>query len=308
MAIPDFQSIMLPLLKHLADGKEHSSQDIYEAMEKTFSLSREEREELLPSGKQRVFVNRIGWAKSYLKLSELIASTQRGFYKITNNGLHVLEDKDLSHIDVKFLFSVSDLFAKRYGKQRIQAAQRDTNLVNGISAHSRTPEENIEVGLSAIDNALTQELLIKIRSASPRFFEKVVLELLLKMGYGGSRQDAGTLTGKGSDEGIDGIINEDRLGLDSIHIQAKRWNNTVTRPEIQKFAGALQGKRARKGIYITTSSFTKEAYAFIDAIDSTIVLIDGERLAKLMIEYGVGVSTVQTFSIYRIDSDFFIEE
>lgn len=308
MAIPDFQRIMLPLLKYLADGKEHSSQDIYDSMEKAFPLSREEREALLPSGKQRVFVNRIGWAKSYLKLSELIESTQRGFYKITNNGLRALEDNDLSHIDVKFLFSVSNLFVKRYGKQRKKAAQPEANLGNGISDHGRTPEEDIEAGLSAIDNALTQELLTKVRSCSPRFFEKVVLELLLKMGYGGSRQDAGSLTGKGSDEGIDSIINEDRLGLDSIHIQAKRWNNTVSRPEIQKFAGALQGKRAKKGIYITTSSFTKEALTFTKAIDSTIVLIDGERLARLMIEYGVGVTTVQTFRIKRIDSDFFIEE
>lgn len=308
MAIPDFQSIMLPLLKHLADGKEHSSQDIYEALEKTFPLSRDEREELLPSGKQRVFVNRIGWAKSYLKLSELIESTQRGFYKITTNGSHALEDEHLSHIDIKYLFKISDLFAKRYGKQKNNPVQTQAGQDKVLSPFARTPEEDIETGLSAIDNALTQELLAKIRSCSPRFFEKVVLELLLKMGYGGSRLDAGKLTGKGSDEGIDGIISEDRLGLDSIHIQAKRWSNTVSRPEIQKFAGALQGKRAKKGIYITTSSFTKEAHAFINAIQSTIVLIDGDRLARLMIEYGIGVSTMQTFSIKRIDSDFFIEE
>lgn len=302
MPIPDFQSTMLPLLRFLGDGKLRSNQEIYEALEGQFSLTDEEKRQLLPSGKQRVFINRVAWAKSHLKQAGLLDSPRRGYYRITERGRTLLESNPRS-IDCRRLQEFPEYVDFRTGKKTPHESEPQD-----VCSEEQTPEEIIELGFKKINHNLAQELLSSIKGCSSRFFERLVIDLLLAMGYGGSRQEAGKLTGEGSDEGIDGIINEDKLGLDVIYVQAKRWENGVSRPEIQKFAGALQGKRAKKGVYITTSSFTPGAIDFAKSIDSKIILIDGERLTELMIEHGVGVSIVQTYHLKKVDADYFLEE
>ncbi len=308
MAIPDFQSILLPLLNYLSDGEEHSNQDIYEALESHFKMTDEEKKEFLPSGKQRVFVNRAAWAKSYLKQADLVEAVRRGYYKITELGKKVVFEDKPARIDIQFLMKFPAFVAFRSGRNNGEQQAEKVNKQIDVCASEKTPEEYIEFGFNAVSQKIRQELQATIKSCSARFFEKMVVDLLLSMGYGGSRQEAGALTSKGSDEGIDGIINEDKLGLDVIYIQAKHWENNVSRPEIQKFAGALQGKRAKKGIFITTSGFTKEAHEFVKSIDNKIVLIDGERLAELMVEHNVGVDVVQAFYLKKVDADYFAEE
>lgn len=306
MTIPDFQTIMLPLLEILSDGANHSNQQIAEALGNRFALTDQEMTELLPSGKQKIFINRIGWAKSFLRQGALIVSTDRGQYRITTEGQDVLSGKP-EKIDVAFLMRLPTFVVKRHGKVNDDKGKENISGYNDEKPLDKTPEEYIEFGFDSIIQGLKQELLDNIKKCSFYFFEKLVIDLLLAMGYGGSRQEAGSLTRKGGDEGIDGIISEDKLGLDLIYIQAKRWDGSVSRPEIQKFAGALQGKRARKGIYITTSTFTREAHEYSQRIDIKIVLIDGNRLAELMVDHGVGVAVVQTYQLKKIDSDYFVE-
>jgi restriction system protein len=299
MAIPDFQTIMLPLLQYFSDKKTHSNQNTYEVMAERFRLTEEELSELLPSGKQSVFSNRVAWAKSHLKQAGLIESPERGVYRITERGLEVLRDAP-ERITISYL--------RKYPEFRRFRGERDTEPIPPVGANDeKTPQEHIEYGYQQIKEELTEEILKQVKACSPFYFEKIVVDLLLAMGYGGSRAESGQVTQKTGDGGIDGIINEDKLGLDVIYIQAKRWENPVSRPEIQKFAGALQGKRAKKGIFITTSSFSRESHEFARSIDSKIILIDGERLAKLMIEHNVGVVVGQTYEIKRMDSDYFIE-
>lgn len=304
MSIPDFQSIMLPLLVLLADGAEHSNQEIYEGLENQFGMTEEEKSRLLSGGKQTVFINRIAWAKTHLKQAGLIESSRRGVYKISALGENIVRKEKPSRIDVRYLMRFPSFVQFRQGK----ANSKENEAVTERYGTEITPEEHIEFGMNSIAQKVKQELLLNIKSCSFYFFEKLVIDIILAMGYGGSRHDAGKLTKRGSDEGIDGIINEDKLGLDVIYLQAKRWENTIGRPEIQKFAGALQGKRAKKGIYITTATFTKEAYEFASSIDSKIILIDGDRLAELMIEHDVGVTTMQVFRLKKVDSDYFVEE
>lgn len=307
MPIPDFQMMMLPLLKCLVDGKEHQNSDIYEKLEDKFDMTEKEKQELLPSGKQRVFVNRIGWAKSYLKQAGLVESPKRGYYKISQEGSEVLA-KNPEKIDINYLMKFPSFVEFRRGKDNDNDKKLKEPIQDNCDTTEKTPEEYIEIGVDSIVKKLKQEIVLTIKSCSPLFFEKLVIDLLLSMGYGGSRQEAGRLTNKGSDEGVDGIINEDKLGLDVIYVQAKRWEGSVSRPEIQKFAGALQGKRANKGIYITTSFFTKEAQEFTKSITSKIILIDGDKLSELMIEHDVGVNVVQTFKLKKIDTDYFVED
>jgi restriction system protein len=301
MSIPDFQSIMLPLLKYLGDKKEKSNQEITQDLAKFYNLSSEEINRLLPSGNQQIFANRVAWAKSYLKQSLLIISPRRGHYQITSNGLKVLRANP-GRIDIKFLTQFPE-FANFRGKGK-KAEQSG----NDEQPESKTPEEYIEFGFQKIIEDLSRDLLGKVKECPPKFFERLVIDLLLAMGYGGSRQEAGKVIGTSGDGGIDGIINEDKLGLDSIYVQAKRWEGTVGRPEIQRFAGALQGKRARKGVFITTSSFTKDAFDYVSRIDSKIILIDGENLANLMIEHNIGTAKVSSYDIKKIDSDYFVDE
>lgn len=302
MAIPDYQSIMLPLLRYTGDNQEHSLLEAIEKLSQHFKLTDEELKQLLPSGRQGIFVNRVGWASTYMKKARLLESTRRGYLKITERGLSVLKDMP-SHININFLDQFEEF-------KEFRALKKDKSAETSIieQNQSSTPAEIFENSYQALKETLANDLLSQIKLSPPSLFEKIVVELLVKMGYGGSRTDAGKAIGKSGDEGIDGIIKEDRLGLDIIYIQAKRWENTVSRPEIQKFAGALQGQRAKKGIFITTSDFSREAIEYTSRIESKIVLIDGEQLTQLMIDYNIGVNTVSNYEIKRIDSDYFAEE
>ncbi len=300
MAIPDYQTIMLPLLKHVGDQKEHSVREAIVHLADYFDLNEIERRELLPSGQQAIFNNRVGWARTYLKKAGLLDSQRRGYMTITERGLETLRSSP-ERIDVKFLDQFDEFKEFRAPKK----GESDETLA---SVAPNTPEEALDNAYQSIKDDLANDLLDQIKRSSPGLFEKLVIELLLKMGYGGSRKDAGQAVGKSGDEGIDGIIKEDRLGLDTIYIQAKRWENTISRPEIQKFAGALQGQRARKGIFITTSNYSREARDYISKIDTKIVLIDGEELAQFMIDHNIGVTPVANYELKKVDSDYFVEE
>ena len=300
MAIPDYQSIMLPLLKLALDKKEHSMQDTIERLAALFNLSESERRELLPSGQQEIFDNRVGWARTYLKKAGLIDSPKRGIFVITEKGLSVLKTNP-PKINVAFLRQYPEFVEFQTVKKESKETEEDVSS-------QQTPEESLEYGYQKLRQALAQDLLNKIKSCSPSFFEKLVVELLVKMGYGGSRRDAGQAIGKSGDEGIDGIIKEDKLGLDVIYIQAKKWEGVVGRPEIMKFVGALQGQHARKGIFITTSYFTEDAMQYAKKVDSKIILLDGDELSKLMIDHDIGVARMASYDIKRIDSDYFSEE
>ena len=306
MAIPDYQSFFMPLLRYAGDGASHRLGDAYEDLSSEFGLTQEERKELLPSGRQPVVNNRIGWAKTYLVKAGLLESVRRGYFAITDRGKTVLEENP-EKLDVKYLCRFSEFveFQRPSGVAGTASAEEIESTATDNSS-STNPEEALESAYQSLKRALAAELLQTIKTSSPAFFENLVVDLLVRMGYGGSRQEAGSATKLSGDGGIDGIINEDRLGLDSIYIQAKRWDgNPVGRPEIQKFAGALMGQRAKKGVFITTSSFSLHAMDFVKSIDATIVLIDGKRLADLMIEHNVGVTTVAAYDIKRIDSDYF---
>jgi len=303
MAIPDFQSVMRPLMDILRDGKEHAMRETLDRLASHFELTDEEKDRLLPSGRQAVFTNRVSWAKTHLRMAGLIEPTAKGVFKITGRGLELLKANH-DRIDLRLL-------RKQPGYLEARDRKRDKPDGNGELVSSdaeQTPEEMMEQSFEALRESLGREILAKLKSASPSFFERLVVELLVRMGYGGTRKDAGEAIGKSGDEGIDGIIKEDRLGLDTIYIQAKKWEQTVGRPEIQKFAGALQGVRARKGIFITTSDFSREAAEYASRIESKIVLIDGEQLWNLMIDFGIGVSTTATYEVKRIDNDYFGEE
>ncbi len=306
MAIPDYQTLMLPVLKLASDEKEHKVSQTVEMLADEFHLTTEERNELLPSGNQAVFNNRVGWARSYLKQAGLLASSKRGFFTITSKGIELLATKP-EKIDTSVLEQYPEFieFKNRKKEKSDSEAQEVTSTELEFNL---TPEDALASAYKKLRSALESELLGAVKESSPSFFERLVVDLLVKMGYGGNRQDAGKALGKSGDSGIDGIINEDRLGLDIIYIQAKRWEGSVGRPEIQKFAGALQGQRARKGVFITTSSFTSEAKEYASLIESKIILIDGEHLSKLMVEHNVGVSTVGLYEVKKLDSDYFDNE
>jgi len=304
MAIPDFQSLMLPLLKVVADGREYRLRDAVELLAEEFYLTDEERQQLLPSGRYPTFDNRIAWAKTYLKKAGLIDQPRRAFFQITERGREVLKTSP-KLINMKFLEQFPEYIAFKENSDQTEAQQQ---VAPSIAVQNETPEELIEGGAKTIRKELAEEILQRIKGCTPTFFERLVVELLVKMGYGGTRQDAGRAIGRSGDEGIDGVIHEDRLGLDVIYLQAKRWENVVGRPEIQKFVGALQGQRAKKGVFITTSDFTKEAVEYVRNIDNKVVLINGALLANLMIDHDVGVSLAATYEIKKIDSDYFLEE
>lgn len=302
--IPDYQTLMLPVLKSVADGKEYKFREIADSIAKNFGLTEEELGCLLPSGNQSIFDNRVGWAKTYLKKACLIEYKGKGVLKITERGKQVLKDSP-QKIDNKFLKQYdefNDFQNKVNPKEEKQETETDYK--------NQTPEELIETAFHDFQKSLAEELLDKIRNVSPSFFEKLVVALLVKMGYGGSIKDAGQAIGRTGDEGIDGIIKEDKLGLDVIYIQAKRWkeNNVIGRPEIQKFVGALAGQGAKKGVFITASSFTKEALDYKPMNDTKVILIDGMKLANLMIEYNLGVAQLHCYELKKLDNDYFDEE
>lgn len=302
MAIPDYQSIMLPLLRLARNGDEQQVRDVTERLANEFHLTEMERKELLPSGTQSTFSNRVGWARTYMTKAGLLESPRRGYFKITQRGMDLLA-KNIGEINVKLLEQYPEFIEFR---TKHQEATQSKNAIETDTL--QTPWEQLENAYQKLRNDLAAELLKTVRECSPSFFEQLVIDVLVKMGYGGSRKDAGRAIGRSGDEGIDGIINEDRLGLDIIYVQAKRWQAAIGRPEIQKFAGALQGHRAKKGIFITTSTFSREAVDYVSKIDSKIVLIDGGQLSQLMIDHSVGVVPVTAYEVKKIDNDYFLED
>jgi restriction system protein len=301
MSIPDYQTVMLPLLNELTDGKEHSLQDVIEALAGAFNLSASERQELLPSGGQFIFHNRVGWARTYLKKAGLLCTPRRGIMQLTDRGRQVLSGRP-KRVDAKFLRQFPEFL-------EFQGGREDTPPGVESSAEQLDPQENMEAGYQQIRKELSAELLGRIKSCSPSFFERLVVELLLKMGYGGSRRDFGHAIGKPGDGGIDGVIKEDKLGLGAIYLQAKRWDEgQVGSKDVQAFVGALHGRKANKGVFITTSGFSKPAQDYVKDIQDKVILIDGHTLAELLIDHGVGVSTVATYELKKIDSDYFSED
>lgn len=304
MAIPDYQTLMLPVLRLAGNGGEHRFRDAVETLADEFQLTEEERKELLPSGTQALFTNRVGWARSYLKQAGLLSSPKRGYFAITPTGQELL-GSGIDRVDNTVLQNYPSF--QEFKKRRRTTENGDESDSGNDSPESttQTPEDQIATAYKIIRANIEKEILENIMAGSPSFFEQLVIDLLVKMGYGGSKADAGKAIGKSGDGGIDGIIKEDKLGLDVIFVQAKRWEGNVSRPEIQKFAGALQGQRAKKGIFITTSSFTREAAVFASSIDTKIILIDGERLASLMFDHSVGVTSYGSYELKRIDTDYF---
>lgn len=299
MAIPDFQSLMRPLLEEHKDGREHVNRELVAVLAERFGLTEDERREMLPSGGARLFDNRVGWAKTHILKAGLLCAPRRAISKITDIGIKALRDYP-DRIDLKVLQEFED-----YREFRTVRRSPDEEYSEVATTPSKTPEELLDFAYLEVRKQVEFDLLEQIKNNPPLFLEKVVVDLVVTMGYGGSRKDAGEAIGKSGDEGIDGIIKEDPLGLDIIYLQAKRWEGPVGRPEIQKFAGALQGQRAKKGIFITTSSFTNDALDYVSKIETKIILIDGIRLTKLMFDYGIGVASSSVYEVKRIDSDYF---
>lgn len=306
MPIPDYQALMLPVLTVAAEGAIRVPAAA-ETVADRLGLSDEEREEMLPSGKQRVLHNRIHWAKFYMTKAGLIASPQRGVFVATEAGTALLNQQP-ARIDVERL-KAYPAFRAFYDQTGTSQPIDQAAAVAEATASGATPEEQIDAASGLLASALKADLLARIIEQSPAFFERLIVELLVAMGYGGSHEDAARRLGKSGDGGIDGIIDEDRLGLDRIYVQAKRYapGSAVGRPEIQGFVGSLVGLGASKGVFVTTSSFSKQAQDYARGLQQRIILIDGERLCDLMIEFDVGVRRYRSIEVKRIDEDFFSE-
>ena len=299
MAIPNFQTIMLPLLQLASDGKAHNVVIATEKLAQSFNLTEDEKLDLIPSGSPR-FYNRVSWAKTHLKKAGLINYPQRGYFQITNKGCDVLKEKP-SEINMKYLMRFDEYVEFR------KAYQAGSKEEHNDEDEELTPEEEFDKAYQKIRNDLADELLDTILKCSPSFFEKLVLDLLFAMGYGGTQREATRSIGRSGDGGVDGVIDEDRLGLENIYIQAKRWQpeNKVGRPQIQAFVGALTGKNARKGVFISTSDFTNDARNYVKSLNIKVVLINGDRLTNHLIDFGVGLSTRSKYEIKHLDSDYF---
>jgi len=294
--------MFLPFLQCLADGQAKHTSVVQEAIERSLLISEEDRQEMIPSGQSSKVANRVGWTRTHLNKAGLVEQVTRGHYRITPAGLALVASPPL-RLDLKFLDSIprhKEWFhaPKKDGLPELLTVKEETDI---------PPNERIEDAFEELNNSLASSLLEAMLAMDPFRFEKLVIDLLFAMGYGGSREEAARVTQKSNDEGIDGVINEDRLGLDVIYVQAKRWKNPVGRPEIQSFVGALAGKQAHKGVFITTSSFGPSAVDYALMVPQKVILIDGSRLASLMIEHNIGVSITRTLSLKRIDSDYFEE-
>ncbi len=300
--IPDFQKIMLPVLELLKDKHEHTLKELISRISINFDLSDDEKKELLPSGGQTIISNRVGWARTYLKKAGLLASPKRATFVITDAGVKILNSKP-EKINVAFLKALPEF--KKW--QDDYSSKENSDEIISESVIDKTPQELLDISFKQITSELRNELLDVVKGCSPLFFENLVVDLIVKMGYGGSKQEAGRAVGKSGDGGIDGIINEDKLGLDTIYLQAKRWENTVPVKEVRDFAGALLGQKARKGIFITTSEFPKSAYDYVKNIEHKIILINGIRLTELMIENNLGLSVQMKYEVKKIDTDYFEE-
>lgn len=313
MTIPKYDELYNVVLKVLSDGKNYNNNDIVKIVSDELNLSEEERLELLPSKTMTVIKSRIGWSRTYLKNAGLIESKKRNYSNITEEGLRVFD----LNVDVnnEYLMNYESFVAfttrsKTPKKKYANAKLSEFALNSAQEQNNLTPEESLDVAYSQINNELASNLLDHILENSPIFFERLVVQLLLNMGYGDFREDAGFNTLATNDEGIDGIINEDKLGLEKIGIQAKRYarDNIVGRPLIQSFVGALMGKHLNKGVFITSSSFSSNAIEYAESqVNLSIVLIDGDTLANLMIEHDLGVSTEKIYRVKKLDSDFFDE-
>lgn len=307
MGVPDFQAFFYPILKYSSDGQEHSLDEIRAFLTQKFSLTDEDKAERVPSGTQTKFDNRIYWTKSYFSKAKLIENTKRSHFKITDRGLKFLQKFD-SNISINDLKTIEEFKEFNNGNAFISDSTT-IETKTGIDSllEIKTPLEKLEETYQYIQHELASELLEKIRLNTWQFFEDLVVDLMVKMGYGGSRSKAGESIKRTNDEGIDGIINEDKLGLDVIYLQAKMWKTetSIGRPEIQKFVGALHGQRAKKGVFITTSSFSKGAIEYVKVIEPKVILIDGKTLTNLMIEFNVGTTTVESYQIKKIDLDYF---
>lgn len=302
--VPDFQSFFRPLLEVIQDGSSYSTTDLYQLLARHFDLSEKAKSEVLPSGKQKTYMNRIAWAKTYLKKAGLLEQPARAVVQITPAGKQLLLTAP-ARIDVGFLKNYSEEFLDFHTMDKDSTAGNETTVSYGKPQDTDTPDIVMATAFKSIQKALAADLLVKVKEGSPDFFEQLVVDLLINMGYGGAVPDNGHVTPSSADGGIDGLIKEDKLGLDVIYIQAKRWENTVHRPEIQKFIGALAQHGAKKGVFITTSNFSKGAIECRPMNDTRIILIDGQELASLMIEHNLGVSIKETFHLKRMDTDYF---
>lgn len=302
--IPTYEQIMLPLLKLLSDSKEHSLSEAHDFLAEQFKLTDTERDELLPSGQQPIFRNRLGWARTYMKKAGLLTTPIRAHFKITERGLSLLKDKP-KEITAQLLTQYQE-FVDFKSIKRTKESGEEQNEHDFTSA-DKTPEEALEYAYQKLRSELAKEVLDVVKSCTYTFFEKLVVDLIIKMGYGGTRKDAGQALGKSGDGGIDGIVKEDKLGLDTIYLQAKKWEGSIPVKEVRDFTGALASKKAKKGIFITTSTFPASVYEFVNQVEYKIVLIDGAQLANLMIEYNVGLSTINDYQVKKIDFDYFEE-
>ncbi|MES3012555.1 MAG: restriction endonuclease [Pseudomonadota bacterium] len=309
MTIPDYESLMLPLLELVRDGSDVHMKEAIERLGRQLGLSAEELRTMLPSGVSTTFGSRLSWAKTYLKQAGLLEQPRRGVVRLTSRGAAVLGQSP-SRVDNQLLQRFPEFleFRSRTKSVKQEPLEPMSAEADRVAASPKPPHEQVDDAMKEINATLASDLVATIKDCTPVFFEELVVKLLLRMGYGGSRQEAGRAVGRSGDGGIDGIINEDRLGLDAIYIQAKRWEGTVGRPEIMKFVGALAGQRANKGVFISTSTYTQEARDYAAQSQYKVVLIDGERLAQLMIEYNLGVSVAAVYEVKRIDNDFFVDE
>jgi restriction system protein len=307
MAIPDYETLMLPVLKVAGDGHEHRIGDVVDQLARDFGLTEEERRQILPSGRQATFANRVGWAKTYLVQAGLLEATRRAHFKITDRGKKSLAEGP-PRIDNKYLSQFAE-FLQFKERGKVPGIEASTGVDETATAplHAETPDELLRGTVKHIEAALKKELLDRILAAPPAFFERLIVALLLAMGYGGSREEAGRIVGRSGDGGIDGVIDQDALGLDRVYVQAKRYRgeNAVSEPEIRAFSGSLGAAKANKGVFVTTSYFTQPAQNFAERHPCKIVLIDGERLAALMIRHNVGVRIDETLYLKKVDEDFF---
>jgi len=310
MGIPDYQTLMLPVLKIAGDGREHRIGDVVSQLAQDFGLTAEEQQQRLPSGKQFTFANRVHWARTYLVQAGLLEATKRAHFKITDRGRKALAEGP-PRIDVEYLMQFPE-FVQFKERSWVPGSEIALEFVESLAVAPQveTPDELLRSTAKQIETALKKELLSRILAAPPSFFEGLIVGLLLAMGYGGSREEAGKIVGRSGDGGIDGVIDQDALGLDRVYVQAKRYaaEHGVSEPEVRAFSGSLGAAKANKGVFVTTSYFSQPALNFVERHPYTIVLIDGERLADLMVRHNVGVRIDETLYLKKVDEDFFVEE
>jgi restriction system protein len=310
MAIPDYETLMLPLLKIAGDGQEHRISDAVNQLGRDFKLTQEERQQLLPSGKQTTFANRVHWAKTYLAQAGLLEATKRAHFRITERGRKVLAENPL-RIDNEYLSQFAE-FTQFRERSRVAGKPKSSQAaeIPVTPVQTQTPDELLRSTVKQIETVLGKDLLDRILVAPPPFFESLIIKLLLAMGYGGSQENSGRIVGQSGDGGIDGVIDQDALGLDRVYVQAKRYaiESAVSEPEIRAFSGSLGAAKANKGVFVTTSYFTQPARSFAERHPFRIVLIDGEQLTALMIRHNVGVRIDETLYLKKVDEDFFLDE